>query len=209
LSGDTTELIVRKGRVMLEGSHTKVKGGNKVVFTSGTFSVAKAQSADKDRDTLENWSKDRAQTLAKANSRISGRMMTAFASSLSNDWYFGGLGRRSGFWLFNADVGCYTLLPFGYGWSSPYGGYYSRSFFGGSGGYYLGFGGNYGVPFGRNAVGGNSTTGSGSGSVTAGGGGPTINPSSSPSRDAGSPMRSARSPELPSGGDAPGPRPPQ
>jgi len=208
LSGDTTELIVRKGRVMLEGSHTKVKGGNKVVFTSGTFSVAKLQSADKDRDTLENWSKERAQTLAKANSKISGRMMSAFASSLSNDWYFSGLGRRSAFWLFNADVGCYTLLPFGFGWYSPYGGLYSRSFFGGSGGYYLGFGGNYGVPFGRNAVGGNSTTGSGSGSAPVGGGGPTFNPPS-PSRDAGSPMRSARSPELPSGGDSSGPRPPQ
>jgi len=170
--------------------------------------VAKLQSADKDRDTLENWSKERAQTLAKANSRISGRMMSAFASSLSNDWYFSGLGRRSAFWLFNADVGCYTLLPFGFGWSSPYGGFYSRSFFGGSGGYYLGFGGNYGVPFGRNAVGGNSTAGSGSGSAPVGGGGPTFNPPS-PSRDAGSPMRSARSPELPSGSDSPGPRPPQ
>src|SRR5262245_38287574 len=28
---DNTELIVRKGRVVLEGSHTKVKGGDKVV----------------------------------------------------------------------------------------------------------------------------------------------------------------------------------
>jgi hypothetical protein len=51
--GDTTELIVRKGRVMLEGSHTKVKGGNKVVFSSSSFSVAKLEKADKDRDTLE------------------------------------------------------------------------------------------------------------------------------------------------------------
>src|SRR6266542_1960703 len=31
--GDTTELIVRKGRVMLDGSHTKVKGGTKVIFS--------------------------------------------------------------------------------------------------------------------------------------------------------------------------------
>src|SRR4030095_1713409 len=45
--GNTTELIVRKGRVMLEDSHTKVKGGNKVVFSSGSFSVAKLTDADK------------------------------------------------------------------------------------------------------------------------------------------------------------------
>ena len=49
--GDTTELIVRKGRVMLEGSHTKVKGGNKVVFSSNSFSVAKLEKAEKDRDS--------------------------------------------------------------------------------------------------------------------------------------------------------------
>jgi hypothetical protein len=136
--GNTTELIVRKGRVMLEGSHTKVKGGNKVVFSSNSFSVAKLEKAEKDRDTLEMWSKDRAQTLAKANSRLSGRMMTAFASSFNNDWSLSGFGRRSGFWLFNAEVGCWTLLPFGYGWASPYGGSYSRSFF--TGGIYYGGG---------------------------------------------------------------------
>src|SRR4030095_12861596 len=45
--GDNTELIVRKGRVMLEDSHTKVKGGNKVVFSSNSFSVAKLTDAEK------------------------------------------------------------------------------------------------------------------------------------------------------------------
>jgi hypothetical protein len=199
--GDTTELIVRKGRVMLEGSHTKVNGGNKVVFSSSSFSVAKLEKADKDRDTLELWSKNRAQTLAKANSKISGRMLDAFAASLSNDWSFGHLGRRSGFWLFDVEVGCYTLLPFGYGWSSPYGGFYSRSFYGGSyGGYNLGFGGNYGVPIGRSA------TPTGTGTL---GGSPTYNSPSAPSRSAEAPMRSAREPELSSGGDTPGPKPPK
>ena len=136
--GDTTELIVRKGRVMLEGSHTKVKGGNKVVFSGNSFSVAKLEKAEKDRDSLEMWSKDRAKTLAKANSKITGRMMNTFAASLSNDWSLGRLGRRSGFWLFNAEVGCYTMLPFGFGWSSPYGSSYSRSVYIGGVGYYYG-----------------------------------------------------------------------
>lgn len=201
--GDNTELIVRKGRVMLEGSHTKVKGGNKVVFSSNSFSVAKLEKADKDRDSLEAWSKDRAQTLAKANSRISDRMLNAFAASLANDWSFGRFGRRSGFWLYDAGVGCYTLLPLGYGWSSPYGGYYSQSFFYGFGGYNPGFGGYYGVPTGRGATPTNSYPAPGPA-----GGGPTYNAPSAPSRGVDMPVRSARQPELSPGSDTPAPRPP-
>ncbi|HUS12923.1 MAG TPA: FecR domain-containing protein [Pyrinomonadaceae bacterium] len=184
LSGDSTELIVRKGRVMLEGSHTKVKGGNKVVFSSGTFSVAKLEKADKDRDTLELWSKDRAQTLAKANSKISGRMMTAFASSLNSDWSLGGFGRRPGFWLFNPDLGCYTLMPFGFGWSSPYGGSYSRFFFGSSGGYYHVGRQTYGFPVTYGGAGGQSAS-----SGTAVGAAPTYNAPSSPSSAGDRPIR--------------------
>ena len=64
--GNTTELIVRKGRVLLADSHTKITGGNKVIFNSSSFSVAKLRDADKKKDTLEGWSKDRASLLAKA-----------------------------------------------------------------------------------------------------------------------------------------------
>src|SRR5690348_18383623 len=38
---DATELIVRKGRVILSDSHTKIQGGNKVVFSANAVSVAK------------------------------------------------------------------------------------------------------------------------------------------------------------------------
>jgi hypothetical protein len=202
--GDATELIVRKGRVMLEGSHTKVKGGNKVVFSSGSFSVAKLESADKkDSDTLGAWSKNRAQTLAKANSRISGRTLTTFAASFRNDWSYAGLWGRSGFWLFNTDFGCYTFLPFGYGWGSPYGGSYSRSFYGGR--YCCGRGPIYGSPV---VTGG--TVGGSTGSGAGGSGGPTVNPPSQPSspRDSDSPMMRGRKPDLSPGGEAPARRPP-
>ena len=201
--GNATELIVRKGRVVLEGSHTKVKGGNKVVFSSGSFSVAKLENGDKKgADTLEAWSKERAQTLAKANSRISTRTLTAFASSFRNDWSYAGLWGRSGFWLFNSDFGCYTFLPFGYGWGSPYGASYSRFFYGG--GYCCGRGPIHEGPI----VTGNGgySTGSGSGSS----GGPGSNPSSGPgpSRIADSPMTIHGKPDISSGGDGPGIRPP-
>lgn len=130
--GDTTELIVRKGRVMLEGSHTKVKGGNKVVFSSNTFSVAKLNKTDKETDPLDGWSKNRAQTLAKENSRISDRMLNTLANGFSRNWPYHGLRGGSGFWLFSARSNCYTFVPFFDYFGSPYGGFYSRSFFGGT-----------------------------------------------------------------------------
>jgi hypothetical protein len=126
---DATELIVRKGRVMLNDSQ-KVKGGNKVIFSATTHSVAKLKGDEKkDRDETDLWSKERAQTLAKANRRISDRMLSsAFDSFRSSDWMFGG-GRRSGFWFFNPRSSCYTFVPFYYGWGSPYGSSYSFSIY--------------------------------------------------------------------------------
>jgi hypothetical protein len=132
--GDTTELIVRKGRVMLEGSHTKVKGGNKVVFSSNSFSVAKLENADKkNMDALDGWSKDRGQALAKENSRINDRMLTALASSFNDDWFSRSRfrQRRFGFWLYSARSSCYTFIPYYGSYGSPYGGGYSRSIFAG------------------------------------------------------------------------------
>jgi hypothetical protein len=164
--GDTTELIVRKGRVMLEGSHTKVKGGNKVVFSSNSFSVAKLEKGDKrDKDIFDGWSKDRAQTLAKENSRISGRTLSVLATTFSTDSsYLNRWGRSSGFWLYSTGARCYTFVPYFGGWDSPYGGGYARGFFAVGLGYWNGrqtFGGpiyGNGIPM------GGASTGSSSGS---------------------------------------------
>src|ERR1044072_9054114 len=84
---DATELIVRKGRVILsDDSHTKVKGGNKVVFSATNVSVAKLTKDEKKvQEDVENWSKQRAETLAKANRRINNSMIdSAFATF--RDW---------------------------------------------------------------------------------------------------------------------------
>lgn len=128
--GDATELIVRKGRVILSDSHTKVKGGNKVVFSATNVSVAKLtkeEKKSKEKEEVDVWSKDRAETLAKANRRISERMLTsAFASFRDSDPFSNG---RLGFWFFNSRAGCYTFLPFFYGWGSPYGNSYSTSIY--------------------------------------------------------------------------------
>jgi hypothetical protein len=195
---DATELIVRKGRVILSDSHTKVSGGNKVIFSATTFSVAKLTKEEKkaaDKSDVDVWSKQRADTLAKANRRITDRMLSsAFASSsygLFDPW------RRNnglGFWFFNSRVGCYTFLPFYYGWGSPYGSTYSTFFstypYGtiwstgnGTSGYWPN---NTGGPGGRGGTGGQGNT-SGGGTSGGGGGGtyrpPTPPPTTTPSMD--------------------------
>jgi hypothetical protein len=196
--GDTTELIVRKGRVMLEGSHTKVKGGNKVVFSSGSFSVAKLEKADKASDTIEGWSKGRAQLLAKANSQISGRTLNTLASSFNRDWsYLSSLG-RAGFWLYSSGSRCYTFIPYFGGWDSPYGGGYSRSFF-------WGYTGSWRRPvYGGN--GGSVPTGP---PYPSGSGGPGYSPPPTPSPTRNSdPMVGRGKPDISPRGDRPAPRRP-
>ena len=180
---DNTELIVRKGRVILSDSHTKIKGGNKVVFSATNFSVAKLTKEEKkavEKQDVDVWSKERAQTLAKANSRITNRMLTSAFASFNG---FDSSRRSLGYWFFNSRVGCYTFLPFFYGWGSPYGSSYSTYFYSSYGPYpwannYPG-GGYY--PNGNSGSRGGGSVGQGSpsGGVVSGGG--TTAPSSNPS----------------------------
>jgi hypothetical protein len=125
---DATELIVRKGRVILsDDSHTKVKEGNKVVFSATNVSVAKLTKEEKKvQEDVDNWSKERAETLAKANRRISDKMMMS-AFSTYRDW--DPFARSYGLWFYNRSLSCYTFLPFAFGWGSPYGNSYSTSIF--------------------------------------------------------------------------------
>ncbi len=188
--GDTTELIVRKGRVMLEDSHTKVKGGNKVVFSSGSFSVAKLEKADKKNwDSLEGWSKDRAQTLAKANSRLTRRDVNGFLASFNDDFLFSSRWGPSGLWLYNPTLGCSTFLPFRYGWGSPYGASYFSFFYGGPHccGRQMGYDAPV-YPNGSGIVSGSTGSGSGSSGSSGNSGGSTSNPPmSSPGQSHGKP----------------------
>jgi hypothetical protein len=127
--GDVTELIVRKGRVLLSDSQTKVKGGRKLIFSGHTFSMAKLEKADKEKDAFDNWSKERAETVAKANRRIRGRDLSLIMASLNSPWS-GFSGRSSGIWMYNSRYSCFTFVPFFIGWGSPYGSSYSQSFSG-------------------------------------------------------------------------------
>jgi hypothetical protein len=169
--GDATELIVRKGRVMLDRSHTKIQGGNKVVFNSDTFFIAKLEKADKKKtDGLESWSKERAETVAEANRKIRRREMAMIMAGLNDPWSRGFSSSGSGYWFFNPRFGCYTFIPFMMGWGSPYGSSYSSAMFG----YNYCCGRNYlyappsGVAYGAGGSSSTSTGGSTSGSPSPG-----------------------------------------
>ena len=169
--GDTTELIVRKGRVLLD-NQTKVKGGNKVVFSGVNVSVAKLtdeEKSKKNQDQIDFWSKERAQALAKANQRITNTMMRSAFATWNGFGHYGF--RGSGFWFYNPLSTCYTFLPFGFGWGSPYGNSYSTSI-------YVGpriWGYHQGVPSHPGSYPGTTTTGSSVGTGTSSGA-PTHNP---------------------------------
>jgi len=170
LPTNATELIVRKGRVLLADSQTKVKGGRKLIFSGTSFLIAKLEKADKENlDSLDVWSKQRAETVAQANRRISSRDLTLFMASLNDPWSGRYLSARSpGLWVFNSRFGCFTFLPFYFGWGSPYGGAYSNSFYAGSsccGGFRNG-GGSVNYPSGVSSMPGPNGGGSGGTSIS-------------------------------------------
>ena len=166
--GDNTELIVRKGRVMLD--KTKIGGGNKVVFSSDNFLVAKLQKADKKKvDSFDTWSEERSDTVAEANRKMRRREVTALMASARDRWYTFFPASTSGFWYFSSRYGCYTFVPYYGGWGSPYGSSYSSAFFPG---YYCGgcrgitdHRGNGSYPTGGTSASSGGSNGSSGGSV--------------------------------------------
>ena len=124
------EMAVRKGRASFGPAKTDVaKGGKVVTLTNGGATVAKL---NKSKDSFDEWSKQRAELLAQANARILNRSFNGYLSSFNGWDAFWGRG-RFGLWTYSARAGCYTFLPFSYGWSSPYGHYYGSYYWRGTG----------------------------------------------------------------------------
>jgi FecR protein len=131
-----SELAVSKGRASYGPNATDIlKGGNSVRLSNGVAELAKVP---KEKDAFELWSKQRAQLLAKANEKLARRTLNGYLNNSSDSWFFW-RESRYGLWTFNRSFGCYTFLPFYYGWASPYGHYYGNYYWtGGYGGYYGG-----------------------------------------------------------------------
>ena len=93
------------------------------VLKGGRFSNLDGQVAkfDRDeRDEFETWSRDRAKELAKSTNTLRDKTLrtTLMRSFIGGRW---NMYNSFGLWVYDASFGRYCFLPFGYGWSSPYG----------------------------------------------------------------------------------------
>ena len=106
-------LFVRKGKMNVAG--VDVKDGKKVVVTDNVPPAIEAFDK-KSEDDFDIWSKGRAKTIIAANKQLSDkRMRASLVSSIYN-----------GLWVYDPWARIYTFLPGTLGFSSPYGGGYSR-----------------------------------------------------------------------------------
>lgn len=124
LNDGTSKIEVWKGRAQIgEGKEGKVKKGRAATVDGDDFAIAKFDRGE--RDDFEEWSKTRSKKLTKANSKfkrrnVRGPLITSFNL---NRW---NLYDSFGVWVYNPYLAGFTFLPFGYGWSSPYGFRYRR-----------------------------------------------------------------------------------
>lgn len=117
VAGDgNARLEVWKGKAEV-GDET-LKGGRTASSLDGQTAVAKFDRDD--RDDFETWSRERAKELAKGTKDLRDRTLrnSLMSSYLGGRW---DMYNSFGLWVYNGRLGRYCFLPFGYGWSSPYG----------------------------------------------------------------------------------------
>jgi len=123
-----TDLMVRKGRVMPgSGNREVLKGGTRITYAAGAPQITKLDK--KDQDDFDSWSGKRAETLAKANQKISARTFNGYLASMDSFWWSFSAANPWGLWTYSPYSRCYTFMPFRYGWSSPYGHSYDNYYF--------------------------------------------------------------------------------
>ncbi len=124
-NGGADKIEVWKGKAQVGGAANaaEVKSGRQA--TADGIQVAVTKFDRDEKDALELFSKSRAKELSKANARLQN---SAVRTSLMNSFYRTrwSLYDSYGLWVYSPFAGSYCFLPFGYGWSSPYGYYYPR-----------------------------------------------------------------------------------
>jgi len=121
-SGETV-VSVQKGRARVGDGDASIvlKGGKVARVGAGGVEVAKVEK--KQRDGLDQWSRERGRELARVNTTLASRQ----TNSLLDSNGFWDLFRAEypssylGLWMWSFQTGCYTFLPYSLGWRSPYG----------------------------------------------------------------------------------------
>lgn len=119
VSDKDSVLSVWKGIALVGNDWSQQIKSGKAVRVAGTQSSIAKFDRDK-KDDLDSWSKVRSKELAKALATLkNGDVRTSLMRSfLGNRW---NMYNSFGLWIYNASFGQYCFLPFGRGWSSPYG----------------------------------------------------------------------------------------
>ena len=128
LNDGSGKISVWKGKAKYGlGKNDVVKGGQTTAIVNGQISVQKFDRDNKSEFAV--WSRDRAKEIARANAKLQQRAMSrSLISSFAQGGYRGwGSSNRFGLWVFDPFSSGYCFLPFGYGWSSPYGFGFNRS----------------------------------------------------------------------------------
>lgn len=125
LNDGSGKIAVSKGTAQIESyfEATVIKAGKEAVVNGDKVAIAKFDRDEK--DALDDWSKTRAKDLARVNSRLQrpnlrNTLISGFGASRWNMY------NSFGLWVFDQSFGSFCFLPFGYGWSSPYGYSYGR-----------------------------------------------------------------------------------
>lgn len=124
LGNGIEKIAVWKGKALVGNAEaTEVKSGREATVSGNQVAIEKFDRGDK--DSLEAWSKTRAKELAQVNSNLQRNTMR---NTLINSYYNRGWNMYGsyGLWVLDGFTGSYCFLPFGYGWSSPYGYGYGR-----------------------------------------------------------------------------------
>lgn len=123
LADGTSKIAVWKGKAELADS-TGIKKSREATIGNGQTAIVKFDRDEK--DSFEQWSKDRAKFLAEANSKLEREgVRDRLISAYSRDPW--SVYDSFGLWAFNAEYGSFCFLPFGYDWYSPYGYGFGRS----------------------------------------------------------------------------------
>jgi hypothetical protein len=118
-SDGTAKLMVFKGKAYVgQGGSTEVESGRMAAIVKGGVSVSKFSKNS--ADALDIWSKSRSKELASLNGKLQrDSLRNSLLGSFNNRGW--NLYNSFGLWVFDPGSRRWLFLPFGYGWSSPYG----------------------------------------------------------------------------------------
>lgn len=126
LTGGQSRVSVWKGQFLIGKTDLEVNSGRTVTIGGSSSAVAKF---DRDgKDELDIWSQLRGKEAARINDKLK---RDALRESLMSSFDYGVWNYFSSFgvWVLDRQLNRWSFLPFGSGWSSPYGYFYGFDIF--------------------------------------------------------------------------------